>query len=209
MPSPRTNSAGPIWSKKIKGPTIWRLGLGECATHLETTEIAGTRNNHGFDQISGTGVARGKSGQGCQLMISSSAVGVKRVTVNSSAYSFTRESFFTRDPGATVGIVPVQHVQARAIRKLAFYLTSSARATAPSMHQTSREVENRVTLLEDVDISTGWHRTRPTIVANRMAGNRMCDAVSILRLAALKPARRSRSSIRATTMQNRHRKKKM
>jgi hypothetical protein len=24
------NSAGPIWSKKIKGPTIWRLGLGSA-----------------------------------------------------------------------------------------------------------------------------------------------------------------------------------
>ena len=35
------------------------------------------------------------------------------------------------------------------------------------------------------------------------------EVVSILRLAALKPARRSRSSTRATTMQNRHRKKKM
>ena len=40
------------------------LGAGECAAHLETTEIAGTRNNHGFDQISGTGVARGGVGAG-------------------------------------------------------------------------------------------------------------------------------------------------
>jgi hypothetical protein len=38
------------------------LGAGECTAHLETTEVASTRNNHGFDQISGTGVAWGGIG---------------------------------------------------------------------------------------------------------------------------------------------------
>src|SRR4051794_40526125 len=45
-----------------KGPHHLALGAGECATHLETTKIAGTRNDHGFDQISGTGVAWGGIG---------------------------------------------------------------------------------------------------------------------------------------------------
>ena len=99
------------------------------------------------------------SGQGCQLMISSSAVGVKRVTVNSSAYSFTRDLSLPGIRGdgwhCTCAACPGEAIR----KKLAFYLTSSARATAPFMHQTSREVENRATRLEDVDISTGWHRT--------------------------------------------------
>ena len=30
MPSPVSSSAGPIWSKKMKGPTICRLGLGSA-----------------------------------------------------------------------------------------------------------------------------------------------------------------------------------
>src|SRR5687768_16472815 len=33
------------------------LRTGKCATHLKTTKIVSTRNDHGLDQISGTSVA--------------------------------------------------------------------------------------------------------------------------------------------------------
>jgi hypothetical protein len=40
-----------------KGSHHLSFGAGECAAHLETTEIAGPRDDHSLDQIGSTNVA--------------------------------------------------------------------------------------------------------------------------------------------------------
>jgi hypothetical protein len=49
MPWPTLNSAGPIWSKKIKGPDHLPHPGRQCTANLEASKIAGAGNNHGFD----------------------------------------------------------------------------------------------------------------------------------------------------------------
>ena len=57
MPLPIRNSAGPIWSKKMKGPTIWLFGRRQRAAHLEAAEVAGARHDHLLDGVAGACVA--------------------------------------------------------------------------------------------------------------------------------------------------------
>src|SRR3954452_16124097 len=48
--------------KEDKGSHHLAFGAGECAAHLKSTEIVGSRNDHGLDQIGGTSVAWGGIG---------------------------------------------------------------------------------------------------------------------------------------------------
>ena len=58
MPCPAMNCTGPIWSKKMKGPTIWRCACGKRAAHLEAAEIAGARHDDEVERVAGLLVAQ-------------------------------------------------------------------------------------------------------------------------------------------------------
>ena len=51
MPSSVRNSAGPIWSKKMNGPTICRRAAGSAPPYLEGADIPRPRDQHRLDGI--------------------------------------------------------------------------------------------------------------------------------------------------------------
>ena len=68
MPVPIRNSAGPIWSKKMNGPTICFSRRRQGTAHLETAEVAGARHDDLLDGLAGACIAGLGSLDGCQLI---------------------------------------------------------------------------------------------------------------------------------------------